>query len=69
MENCYGCGRPYNDSFADWTICRDCMWEQQKKSGRDIVYMDSLGITYTQEELEDMGGLTEVIRLNNEARI
>ena len=34
MENCHNCGRPYDDSFADWTICRDCMWEQvvwQKK--------------------------------------
>ena len=69
MENCYGCGRPYDDSFADWTICRDCMWQQQQEAGRPVVYMDSLGISWTQEELDEAGGLQEVIRLNKEARV
>ena len=67
MENCYGCGRPYDDSFADWTICRECSFQQQKESGREVVYMDSLGISWTQEELDEAGGLEEVIRLNKEA--
>ncbi len=69
MDNCHGCGRPYDDSFADWTICRDCMLEQQRSNGRDIAYMDSLGISWTQEELDDAGGLDEVIRLNAEVHI
>jgi len=69
MEGCHGCGRPYDDSFADWTICRGCMWEQQKESGREVVYMDSLGISWTEEELKDAGGLQEVIKLNKEARV
>jgi len=67
MENCHQCGRPYDDSFADWTICRDCMLEQQQYRG--VVYMDSLGICWTQEELDSAGGLEEVIKLNKEARI
>ena len=73
MEGCYGCGRPYDDSFADWTICRDCMWEQnrmaEETTGRKVVYMDSLGISWTQEELDEAGGLKEVIKLNKEARV
>ena len=57
MDNCHGCGRPYDDSFADWIICQNCMYQQQIESGRNIVYMDSLGITWTQEELDEAGGL------------
>ncbi len=67
MENCYGCGRPYDDSFADWTICRDCMRQEQQERG--VVYMDSLGICWTQEELDDAGGMQEVVRLNAEAKV
>lgn len=63
---CHGCGRPYDDSFADWTICRDCMWQHQQE--RDVVYMDSIGICWTQEELDDAGGLQEVMRLNVESQ-
>lgn len=72
MDPCHSCGRQYDDSFADWTICRDCAMKQLKESeeetGRKIVYMDSLGISWTQEELDEAGGLAEVIRLNKEAR-
>ena len=67
MEQCHGCGREYDDSFADWTICRDCMWKQQEERG--VVYMDSLGICWTQEELDEAGGLQEVIKLNKEAKV
>lgn len=66
MNNCHGCNRPYDDSFADWTICRECMWEQQEERG--AVYMDSFGICWTQEELDEAGGLQEVIKLNKQAR-
>ena len=67
MENCYGCGRPYDDSFADWTMCRSCMMSEQEKRG--AVYMDSLGICWTEEELKEAGGLQEVIKMNKEARV
>lgn len=67
MESCHGCGRPYDDSFADWTMCRSCAFEQQQERG--VVYMDSLGICWTQEELDEAGGLQEVIRLNSEAKV
>lgn len=69
MNNCYNCGIPYNDSFVDWTICRDCANTQEIESGRQIVYRDILGISWTQKELDDAGGLQEVIRLNKEASI
>lgn len=68
MENCYGCGRPYDDSFADWTICRSCMLNEMQKAGREVAYMDSLGISWTQEELDEAGGLQEVIKMNKESR-
>jgi len=67
MDPCHDCGRPYDDSFADWTICRSCMFKRQEDRG--VVYMDSLGICWTQEELDEAGGKQEVIRLNNGARI
>lgn len=67
MENCHSCGRPYEDSFADWTICRECAMNEARERG--AVYMDSLGITWTQEELDNAGGIEEVIRLNKEARV
>lgn len=69
MEGCHGCGRPYDDSFADWTICRSCMMSQAQESGMEVAYMDSLGIMWTQQDLEEAGGLQEVIRMNKEARI
>lgn len=68
MENCYGCGRPYDDSFADWTICRSCAMQQMQGAGRKVAYMDSLGITWTQQELDEAGGLQEVIRMNKDAK-
>lgn len=67
MDGCHNCGRPYDDSFADWTICRDCMWQMEQARG--VVYLDSLGISWTQEELDEAGGLSEVIKLNKEAKV
>jgi hypothetical protein len=64
---CQTCGTPYNDSFADWSICRSCMWQQEQSRG--VVYIDSLGISWTQEELDGAGGLQEVVRLNHEAKV
>ena len=69
MDDCHGCGRPYDDSFADWTICRVCKQQQMEEHHQEPVYMDSLGICWTQEELDEAGGLQEVIKLNAEARV
>ena len=63
MDCCHSCGQPYNESFADWTICRFCAMEESQKRG--AVYMDAHGITWTQEELDAVGGLEEVVSLNN----
>jgi hypothetical protein len=43
------------------------MWQQQQERG--VVYVDSLGISWTQEELDDAGGLQEVQRLNAIAKV
>lgn len=69
MDNCHGCGRPYDDSFADWTICRGCKQREMEESHGEPVYMDSLGICWSRAELEEAGGLEEVVKLNQEARI
>jgi hypothetical protein len=68
MEPCHGCGRPYDDSFADWTICRPCKQQQMDEYHGEPVYMDGLGITWTQAELEEAGGQREVDQLVEEAR-
>jgi hypothetical protein len=33
------------------------------------VYMDELGICWTQEDLNEAGGIEEVIKLNKEAKL
>ncbi len=63
MENCHGCGRPYDDSFADWTICRSCKQKQMEETLGEEVYMDALGICWTAQDLEEAGGREEVDRL------
>lgn len=68
MEPCHSCGRPYDDSFADWTICRPCMQEQMEAHHQEPVYMDALGICWTQAALEEAGGRTEVDNMVREAK-
>jgi len=68
MDDCHGCGRPYDDSFADWTICRDCKQAQMEAYHGEPVFMDELGITWTRSELEEAGGQQEVERLVEESQ-
>lgn len=69
MEGCHSCGRPYDDSFADWTICRDCMAQQlEQANGGERVYFDALGIAWTQAEIDDAGGWHEVMKMSSEAK-
>jgi len=64
MECCHQCGRPYDDSFPDWTICGACYREQLP----DDTYVDSLGIAWSPDELAEAGGRSEVDRLCSEAK-
>ena len=67
MDGCHSCGMPYNDSFADWTICRPCMQRQMEAYHEEPVFMDALGICWTRGELEEVGGIQEVQRLASDA--
>lgn len=69
MNNCHSCGTPYNDSFADWTICRSCKIEQMEAYHGEPIYMDALGICWTEAELVEAGGKEEVDRLVKEADV
>lgn len=68
MEPCHSCGRQYDDSFADWTICRSCKQQQMEEHLGEPVYMDGLGICWTASELEEAGGRQEVDRLVDESK-
>lgn len=65
-HQCHCCGNEYPDEYmADWTICRGCL---QSQVGEDK-YIDSLGIVWNKEELEEAGGVSEVERLCAEADV
>jgi reverse gyrase len=65
-SQCHNCGGEYPDEMmADWTICRNCMQDQV---GEDK-YIDSLGIVWSKEELEEAGGEKEVELMCEEADI
>lgn len=68
MSPCCGCGKPYDDSFADWSICRDCKFEQMQMIEPETVYMDGLGICWAEKQLKEAGGKSEVDKLVAEAR-
>ncbi len=54
MDNtCQKCGNDYPSSFmADWSICNFCKEKELKEMGYE--YMDSLGIGWTSEDLQDI---------------
>lgn len=65
MDGCHSCGRPYDESFPDWTICLDCLYNEVP----DDSYIDSLGIVWTPEDLEEAGGQGEVDKMAYEADV
>ena len=65
MGPCHTCGRAYDDSFPDWSICRDCLAKQVP----DDSYIDGLGIVWSPDELAAAGGKAEVDRLVRESRV
>jgi len=48
MENCQECGIPYNDSFADWTICRDCKLRLIREGEEKVEHIDNFDIYWTE---------------------
>lgn len=62
MLTCQTCNNEYNiGEMADWTICYNCM--RNEKMSMDYIYVDSLGIGWTEHDLRDAGGVREVEKL------
>ena len=67
---CHSCGHEYSDEMmADWTICRACMQEQMELINDEPVFIDQLGIAWTESELKEAGGMDEVKRMAREADV
>lgn len=65
MSPCHLCGAPYDDSFPDWNICRQCLADTVPEGS----YIDSLGIVWSPDELEEAGGLDEIRQLSFDADV
>ena len=71
LQQCHNCGGEFPDeAMADWTVCRGCMIRETEEARGEPVFMDQLGICWTQDELKEAGGKEEVERLaaNADAR-
>jgi hypothetical protein len=69
-SQCHNCGGMFHDDMmADWTICYGCKQRQMEEYHGEPVFMDSLGIAWTQAELEEAGGKAEVMRMAAEADV
>jgi hypothetical protein len=68
LSQCHNCGGNFPDEYmADCIICRGCMQIEMKNNCGEPVFIDSLGIVWTQSELEEAGGLAEVQKMAHEA--
>lgn len=68
LHPCHDCGGEFPDAqMADWTICFGCKQRQMEEYHGGPVYMDSLGIAWSEEELKEAGGKAEVDRMAAEA--
>ena len=68
-SQCHCCGGYFHsDMMADWTICFSCMKQQMEEIKGEPVFMDSLGIAWTQSELDEAGGKEEVMKMSKEAK-
>ncbi len=64
LQQCHGCGGQFPDAqMADWTICFHCKKSQMEEYHDEPVFIDSLGICWTQSELEEAGGINEVVKM------
>ena len=67
-SQCHNCGGFFHqDIMADWTICFGCKQRQMEEYHGGQVFMDSLGIAWSEEELAEAGGKTEVMRMARES--
>jgi len=55
--------------MADWTICAGCKQREMEKISGESVFVDSLGIAWTKSELEEAGGMDEVVKMAKEADV
>jgi len=70
LQQCHNCGGMFPDeAMADWTICFHCKQQQMDEYLGEPVFIDSLGICWTEEELKEAGGRDEVMRMCAEADV
>jgi len=66
MSECHCCGGSYPDAdMADWTICRSCMARQMPAD----TYIDSLGICWSPEDVQEAGGVEEIEKMCRESKV
>jgi hypothetical protein len=53
--------------MADWTICFGCKQREMERITGEPIFMDSLGIAWTPEELAEAGGKEEVMKMARES--
>jgi hypothetical protein len=63
---CYGCGS-YPD--ADWMICSHCKRSQLEEMWGEPVFIDGLVIAWTQSDLQEAGGVHEVMKMTADADV
>jgi len=62
MNTCLACNHEFNnESMADFIMCIYC--KQQELQLLGYVYMDSLGIGWTEEDLTNAGGILAIEKL------
>lgn len=70
LQQCHACGGYYPDEYmADWTICRRCLKQKVEEDLGEEVYMDALGIVWTQEDIKEAGGIVEINKMVAEADV
>lgn len=70
MSTCQVCGNEfdYNSSPAH-CVCASCYEKEIRKAYDEEVFIDPLGIPWTQKEMEKAGGYREIIKMCDEAVI
>lgn len=68
LQQCHNCGGQFPDAYmADWTICVNCKRSAMEEMYGEPVFIDSLGIAWTQAEIEEAGGIHEVQKMAYDA--
>ncbi|WP_408998472.1 hypothetical protein ACJ77P_12945 [Syntrophus buswellii] len=68
LQQCHCCGGYFPDeAMADWTICFHCKKKQMEEIYEEEVFIDSLGICWTRDDIEQAGGIEEISKMASEA--